>query len=202
MLHNGCPSLPKKTFEIAAGNGKELIVQLKENQKELLQNCEDLIRFTQPTGQYEEENLEHGRIEQRKLTAYQNKEDFITDGRWHGLIKTIYQVERVVQKLNTQSKQYETSIETACYVSNGTPSAKQAFACIRNHWLIENANHYVRDVSMLEDFSRIRKKADNMARLRSFALNIMRKNNVANIKDEMYENSLCLSRLYSYQHFL
>lgn len=194
--------MSKKTFEIAVENGKELIVQLKENQKELLENCADLMRFSQPSGQYTEENVEHGRIEQRKLTAYQNKEDFIVDGQWQDLIKTIYQVERMVQKFNTQSKQYETSNETACYISNGNPSAKLAFVCIRHHWMIENANHYVRDVSMLEDFSRIRTKADNMARLRSFALNIMRKNNVANIKGEMYENSLCIDRLYSYQHFL
>ena len=73
---------------------------------------------------------------------------------------------------------------------------------IRSHWLIENSNHYVRDVSMLEDFSRIRINPDNMARIRSFALNIMRKNNVENIKGEMYENSLCFNKLYSYKHFI
>jgi len=179
-----------------------LIVQLKENQKELLANCEDLIRFTQPTGQYAEENVEHGRIEQRKLTAYTNKGDFIMDIQWQGFIKTIYRVEREVQKFNTQNKQYETSNETAYYLSNGTLTVQEAFAGIQNHWLIENSNHYVRDVSFQEDLSRIRTKADNMARLRSFALNIMRKNNVANIKGEMYENSLCLYKLYSYQHFL
>jgi hypothetical protein len=108
--------LSKKTFEIAGDNGKELIVQLKENQKGLLENCEDLMRFTQSTEQYMEENAEHGRIEQRKLTTYANKENFIEDGQWQGLIKTICQVERVVQKLNTQSKVYETSNETACYI--------------------------------------------------------------------------------------
>lgn len=179
-----------------------MIIQLKENQKELLSNCEDLVRFTQPTGQYSEENVEHGRIEQRKLTAYTSKGDFIMDKQWQGFIKTICRVEREVQKFNTQNKRYETSSETAYYLSNDKLSAQQAFAGIKDHWLIENSNHYVRDVSFLEDFSRIRNKADNMARLRSFALNIMRKNNVTNIKGEMYENSLCLYKLYSYQHFL
>jgi len=179
-----------------------LIVQLKENQKELLTNIEDLVRFTQPTGQYSEENVEHGRIEQRKLTAYANTGDFIMDEQWREFIKTICRVEREVQKFNTQNKRYETSRETAYYLSNGTSSPQEAFAGIKDHWLIENSNHHVRDVSFQEDFSRIRNKADNMARLRSFALNIMRKNNVANIKGEMYENSLCLYKLYSYQHFL
>lgn len=179
-----------------------MIVQLKENQKELLSNCEDLVRFTQPTEQYAEENVEHGRIEQRKLTVYTNEGDFITDRQWQGFIKAIFRVEREVQKFNTQIKRYETSSETSYYLSNGTLSAQQAFYGVKNHWLIENSNHYVRDVSLQEDLSRIRVKADNMARLRSFALNIMRKNNVANIKGEIYENSLCLYKLYSYQHFL
>jgi predicted transposase YbfD/YdcC len=194
--------LPKKTFEIAEEKDKLLIVQLKENQKELLQNCEDLSRFTQPEGQYGEENVGHGRIEKRKLTAYPNKDGFIEGQQWQELIKTIYRVERETQTFNTKTKGYETSNETAYYVSNGKLPAQQAFSCIQKHWLIENSNHYVRDVSFLEDFSRIRVKADNMARLRSFALNIMRKNNVANIKGEMYENSLSHYSLYSYQHFL
>ncbi len=167
-----------------------------------MSNCEDLVRFVRPTGQHEEENLEHGRIEKRKLMAYANDGDFIEDKQWQGFIKTIYRVERNTQTLNTKTKLYETSNETAYYVSNSGLSAGQAFPCIQKHWKIENSNHYVRDVSMQEDFSRIRVNADNMARLRSFALNIMRKNNVTNIKGEMYENSLSHYSLYSYQQFL
>ena len=195
-------TVKKKTFEIAEQKGKGLIVQLKENQKELLENCQDLIRFTQPREQYGQQNAEHGRIEDRMLRAYQNKDNFIEDEQWQALVKTIYQVDRKVQKLNTQNKQYETSSETAYYISNGTFSAQQAFSGIRDHWLIENSDHYVRDVAFQEDSSRIRIKADNMARLRSIALNIMRKNNVTNIKGEIYENSLDLNRLYSYKQFL
>jgi predicted transposase YbfD/YdcC len=146
--------------------------------------------------------MEHGRIEKRKLTVYANKDNFIEDRQWQKFIKTIFRVEREVQTLNTKTKSYETSNETAYYVSNSGLSARQAFPCIQKHWMIENSNHYVRDVSMQEDFSRIRVNADNMARLRSFALNIMRKNEVANIKGEMYKNSLSYHRLYSYQHFL
>ena len=122
--------------------------------------------------------------------------------QWQALVKTIYRVDRKVQKLNTQNKQYETSSETAYYISNGTWSAQQAFSGIRHHWLIENSNHYVRDVAFQEDSSRIRIKADNMARLRSFALNIMRKNKVTNIKGEICEKSLDMNRLYSYKQFL
>lgn len=51
-------------------------------------------------------------------------------------------------------------------------------------------------------FSRIRKKPGNVAILRSFSLNVLRKNNVSNIKGELYENSLDYYKLYSYKHFI
>ena len=47
---------------------------------------------------------------------------------------------------------------------------------VRGHWAIENSNHYVRDVTMGEDASRIRKNPGVFARIRSFAANILRKN--------------------------
>ncbi|VAX37316.1 hypothetical protein MNBD_UNCLBAC01-53, partial [hydrothermal vent metagenome] len=70
---------------------------------------------------------------------------------------------------------------------------------IRNHWSIENSNHYVRDVSMNEDKSRIRINSDIFARLRSFALNIMRSNDVKNIGAEMYGNALNLDNVLNYR---
>ena len=46
---------------------------------------------------------------------------------------------------------------------------------------IENRNHWVRDVTLAEDASRIRINPGIMARLRSPALNIARANGVTNI---------------------
>lgn len=179
-----------------------MIVQLKENQKELLSNCKDLVRFTKPLQQHEQTNAERNRLEKRVLTAYAIDKDFIEDAQWREAINTIYKVQRLVEKFSTKKKQYEVSEEVSYYISNKPLPANQAFELIQNHWRIENSNNYVRDVSMMEDFSRIRIKPEIMAKLRSFALNIMRKNQVSNIKGEMYQNSLCISSLYSYQHFL
>jgi predicted transposase YbfD/YdcC len=66
------------------------------------------------------------------------------------------------------------------------------------HWGIENKNHYVRDVSLQEDASRIRKNPYNLSVLRSTAMNILRKNKVLNIKGELYENSLHWTKVFSY----
>jgi len=69
-------------------------------------------------------------------------------------------------------------------------SAQEYGEAIRGHWAIENKNHYVRDVSMNEDSSRIRVNADRFVKLRSFALNVMRANGEENIKLALYENAI------------
>jgi len=58
-------------------------------------------------------------------------------------------------------------------VSSATgPTPERWNEWIRGHWRIENGSHYVRDVAFAEDASRIRKNADIVARLRSFAYNL------------------------------
>lgn len=66
------------------------------------------------------------------------------------------------------------------------------------HWGFENKNHYVREVSLHEDASRIRKNPYNLSVLRSIVMNILRKNKVLNIKGELYENSLHWTKVFSY----
>jgi len=55
---------------------------------------------------------------------------------------------------------------------------------------------------MNEDKSRIRIEADLFARLRSFALNVMRANEVENISQELYKNALNIKRLFGYNKLL
>ena len=55
------------------------------------------------------------------------------------------------------------------------------FTAIRGHWAIENCENHVKDVTFLEDASRIRRKPGIFARLRSLALNILRKNGVESV---------------------
>lgn len=61
---------------------------------------------------------------------------------------------------------------------------------IRQHWSIENQNHYVRDETLKEDRSQIRKNPGIMLRLRSFALNLMRNQGVKNIQAQTHKNTL------------
>ena len=67
---------------------------------------------------------------------------------------------------------------------------KLSQSAIRNHWAIENRNHWARDVALAEDDGRIRINPGVMARLRSQALNIARANGVANIAKARWSTAL------------
>ena len=89
--------------------------------------------------------------------------------------------------------------EIAFYVSSATDLPATVWAAaIRGHWGIENRNHYVRDVSFDEDKSRIRDNPGIMARARSFALNIMRKNGVTNVARALWSGALSLDHILEY----
>ena len=63
-------------------------------------------------------------------------------------------------------------------------------------WGIES-NHYVRDVTLHEDESRIRIKPVNFARLRSIALNVLRANGIKNVARALYKNALRVENVLS-----
>ena len=69
---------------------------------------------------------------------------------------------------------------------------------VRAHWGIENRDHHVRDRILREDDSRIRRKPGIFARLRSFALNILRAGGVGNVSEAVYVNALSLDQLLAY----
>ena len=80
--------------------------------------------------------------------------------------------------------------KTAFYASSIVLPAKTFASAIRNHWAIENQNHWVRDVTLAEDASRIRVNPGIMARLRSQALNIARANGITNIAEALWAAAL------------
>ncbi len=196
--------LQKKTFEIVLDKGHGLLIQLKDNQKELENDVAQILKLEQPTHTYTAPIEQgHGRIENRKATVYQHSiSDHILDHQWAQYIQTVVCIERRRQIKNTTTGEWEASEEKSVFLSNKIIDAKYANQLVRNHWGIENKNHYVRDVSFVEDAHKIKRQPFNYSILRSFALNFFRHNKFENIKEQRYAFSLDWTKLYSYPHII
>jgi hypothetical protein len=114
----------------------------------------------------------------------------VTGTDWEPHVAAIIQVHRSVLTFQPATGLWKTTSETSFYLSNALISADQAANAVRGHWEIENGLHYVRDVTMGEDASRIRFNPGIFARFRSFAYNILRFNQHGTIKQDRYANAL------------
>jgi predicted transposase YbfD/YdcC len=169
----GCQS------DIAAdvvNRGGDYLLAAKGNQGLLyrsIKSCfanEELERLTNTT-----ENTGHGRIEKR-VCEVMSGDDVISrldhKNNWFGL-KTIVKVSAT----RTTKKTGVVSEQTRYYIcSIKDPSAERIQTAVRAHWGIENSLHWVLDMAMREDESRVRTDhaPANMAVLRHIALNIIR----------------------------
>ena len=195
------PSIAKKTLQTAKETGNDVIVQVKGNQKTLLNDCRTTAATARPNEVYQEPLTKtRNRMESRQVEIFISPT--LTDQEQWGLVQVVVKVQRFRQLLDTKTNTWKNSDETAFYISTIILSAQEFCQAIRNHWRIENRNHYVRDVSMGEDKSRMRTNPHIFAKLRSFALNIMRKNNVENVSLELFENCMKLDKLLNYAGIL
>ena len=195
------PSIAKKTLQTAKATGNEVIVQVKGNQKTLLNACQTLAATTSPDEVYQEPVTKtRNRVESRKVEIFISPA--LTDDEQWTLVKVVVKVQRFRQLLDTKTNTWKNSEQTSFYISTIILSAQAFCQAIRHHWHIENKNHYVRDVTMGEDKSRIRTNPHIFAKLRSFALNILRKNKVDNVSLELFENGMNLDKVLSYTGIL
>ena len=109
---------------------------------------------------------------------------------WHPHVSAIIRVERDVFTRNAATGLLRHSAETAFHVANTPITAARAAEAIRAHWRIEITSHYTRDVTFGEDRSRIRTNPGVFARLRSFAFNILKANQVSTLAQDRYRAAL------------
>jgi len=103
--------------------------------------------------------------------------------------------QRLTYVKDTRSGLWATREEVGYYPCQTRHSAKVLGGAIRAHWGIENRAHYVRDVTLGEDASRIRTGPGIMARIRSVALNILRADGTQNISEALYTNAVSFDQL-------
>ncbi len=113
----------------------------------------------------------HWMIDQQDLIAHLNPK-----GRWKGLRSIgMVQSERTIgQKVTKETRYYIISFEKKI----------QTFAdAVRSHWGIENSVHWVLDIALSFDESRVRagEAAHNLAVLRHIALNLLRQESTAKV---------------------
>ena len=191
--------MSKKTFERAAESGCHLIAQVKANQPTLLHDVQRLCDEQEPLDCHETIDAARARHETRRVEVFDAGGHF-HDTEWAPFIAAVIRVRRRRLERVTATGLWKTASETSYHVSNAVFPAHACGAAIRAHWGIENRHHYPRDVTMGEDACRVRKNPGILARIRSFAANIMRANNVANMTDARYRNAIGgLDQLFNYR---
>lgn len=121
----------------------------------------------------------HGRIDIRKVWATSQTDWLARRKEWKNL-KSVIVVESTRQLvLKNNLSKTKTSTVRRYYISSlpSQSAEKLGGGLIRNHWSIENGQHWVLDIAFNEDQSRVRKDyaAQNLAVLRRIALGLLRR---------------------------
>lgn len=192
-------SLSKKNFEVAEKNNIGLVIQIKGNQESLFNQVEYGCKRTKALNILEDPiSKAHGRIEERKYEIFDTCDILKKWPEWKN-VKRIIRVTRKRERLSVKSvPEYEISY----YGSNKEFSAKIFSKLIRDHWLCENKNHYVKDTAFKEDSSTKRIGAFNYSILLSYALNIFRINGSTNIRGDIYLNTMNFDRMMNMVNYL
>jgi hypothetical protein len=180
------PCTLKKTFEAAHEAGCTLIAQLKANQPTLLQTVTDLCQAAEPAEAVATKDRHRGRQEIRLYEVFPLPPDRL-EPEWQGLVGAVVRVTRERMAFSPKTGLWTSSADqTAYYLCSRFLTVDLCAEAIRRHWRIENTSHYVRDTTFAEDASRTRKNPGILARLRSFASNILHFNGASNLKDTRY----------------
>jgi len=165
--------------EQIVNQGADYLLTVKGNQPHLLEDMAFFFKLAQQDefGKVEHSydrtiNKGHGRIETRHCWVISGEENlqFLRDfGQWKHL-------ESMVKITSQRRVNGKTTSETRYYITSLDADAKTLLHAARSHWGVENSLHWVLDVAMGEDDSRIRRDnaPENMAVLRRIAVNLLK----------------------------
>jgi predicted transposase YbfD/YdcC len=155
----------------------DYVLALKDNHKtlrlevaEFLTSVREDRTWNFEIGTHQTTDGEHGRIETRRYWQAQAPDHLFEKAAWRDLAS----VGMVEARRELGDKQ---TTEVRYYLSSLPVNAPEFARAVRSHWGIENSCHWVLDVVLREDASRIRigNAAENMSTLRRLALNLLRR---------------------------
>src|SRR3954447_15235940 len=191
------PCTAKKTFATAAATGNALLVRVKDNQPRLLESLAGLCAERDPVDRHETADRgRHGRQEHRRVEVFAVADQLPPE--WRGTTARAARIARLSWCKDPRAGLWRPRREGAYYVSQVPLDAADFGRAVRAHWGIENRDHHVRDRVLREEESRTRRAPGVFARLRSFALNILRADGIGNVSEAVYVNALSLDRLLAY----
>jgi predicted transposase YbfD/YdcC len=189
-----------KTIEAVKASGGEALLQVKGNQPGLEAAFEALPARHEPEDCHVETGkIRRNRQEKRVVEVFRAGSILdLPDWQTHA-VEAVRVTRTVLHKDVATGWQWRPPRDVAWYASTreGTSAAYYA-AATHGHWGVENRVHYVMDVSMHEDASRVRKSPTILSILRSFALNILRFNKVNDVANALWRNAMNLNRVLAY----
>jgi predicted transposase YbfD/YdcC len=143
--------------------------------------------FDKPAPEIQIDQTEHwsrhgDRLEVRRLWTSTALNDYLD---WPGL-KQVLKIEREVEKKG----QKESQVRYAITSLEPQVGAKKILSLVRGHWAIENKLFWVRDVTLGEDASQVRKGSapEVMAALRNTTLALLRRSGATNMAAAIRQN--------------
>ena len=165
-----------KTAEAVIDGEGDYVLQVKENQKNLLDEIKAFFHKTErdeaelfEENCYHELDGEHGRINERHYRMLP-----ITD--WLSEGKKWEESHAVIEVQRTRIIKDKTQQETSYYITSLADNISNVAGYIRRHWAIENSQHWVLDVTFREDECQIYAEdgARNLASMRRVLLNMVK----------------------------